>query len=145
MKMKLQFHHVGHVVKDIPAATETYVARFGYQIVTPVIHDPVQTSNVQFLQLPGDQSYLEFVAPDGPDSKLAGAVKRGGALNHLCYTTSRLEDAVTHLESQGMRLISELSPGIAFHQRRLCWLLSGMVPIELVERVSDHDACTPGT
>ncbi len=142
--MKLQFHHVGHVVKEISAATETYVARFGYRIATPVIHDPVQTAHVQFLQLAGDPSYLEFVAPDGPDSKLAGAVKRGGALNHLCYTTDHLEAAVTHLEQQGMRLISELSPGTAFHQRRLCWLLSGMVPVELVERRSDDDPCTPG-
>jgi methylmalonyl-CoA/ethylmalonyl-CoA epimerase len=142
----LQLHHVGYVTKNIDPVASMYVSRFGYRHTTPVIHDPVQTALVQFLQLPGDQAYLEFVAPDGPESKLIDAVKRRGALNHLCYTAGHLEAAVQHLEEDGMRLISELSPGVAFGGRRICWLLGeDMVPIELVERMSEDDLCTPGT
>ena len=145
MSPKLQLHHVGYFVKEIPPAAEAQVARFGYQVITPVIHDPIQTAHVQFLRLPGDQTYLEFVAPDGAQSKLHGAHKRPGVLNHLCYTAPTLEDTVAYLEEQGMRLISELSPAVAFHQRRICWLLGGdNVPIELVERGSDADLCFPG-
>jgi len=141
----LQLHHVGYAVKSMETIAETYVARFGYQLASPVIHDPSQTALVQFLQLPGDRTYLEFVAPNGPESKLANAVKRGGGLNHLCYTSGPLEETIAHLEDNGMRLISELLPGIAFAGRRICWLLGDdPLPIELVERISDGDLCLPG-
>ena len=140
----LQLHHIGYVVQHIESAVSDYVARFTYQIVTPVIHDPYQTALVQFLRLDGDRCYLEFVSPDGPQSKLSGALKRKSALNHLCYTCASLESAIEHLEEHGMRLISALDPGTAFNGRRICWLLGeDNVPIELVERTADDDLCVP--
>ena len=109
------------------------------------MHDPKQTAHVQFLRLTSDTVYLELVAPDGPASKLANAVKRGGGLNHLCYTCGPLEAAIEALEATGMKLISEPQPGVAFGGRRICWLLGQEpVPIELVERRDDSDECTPG-
>lgn len=145
-KQSLHLHHLGYAVQDIGPAARDYVARFNYHAATPVIHDPFQTALVQFFVLPGDQSYLEFVSPDSPESKLATAVKRRGALNHICYTSGALEAAIEHLEDQGMRLISTLEPGVAFAGRRICWLLGDdNVPIELVERIADDDLCIPGT
>jgi methylmalonyl-CoA/ethylmalonyl-CoA epimerase len=132
------------VVKVIDTIADTYVTRYGYEISTPVIHDPLQTAYVQFLKLSGDSSYMEFVAPDGPESKLTNAAKRGG-LNHLCYTAGPLEAAIAHLERSGMRLISDPKPGMAFAGRRICWLIGDEpLPIELVERASDDDLCVPG-
>ncbi len=72
-------------MKVIDPIAATYVGRYGYALATPVIHDPLQTAFVQFLRLAGDRTYLELAAPDGPESKLTTAAKRGG-LNHLCYT-----------------------------------------------------------
>jgi len=142
---KLNLHHVGYAVKAIGQIAETYVRRYGYELSTPIIHDPLQTALVQFLELAGDSSYLEFVAPDGPDSKLANAAKRGGGLNHLCYTSGPLEETIIHLEQTGLRLISDPAPGVAFAGRRICWLLGAEpVPIELVERRHEGDLCVPG-
>ena len=119
--------------------------RYGYERRTEAIHDPNQTALVQFLKLPGEATYLEFVAPDGPQSKLMGAVKRGGGLNHLCYSAGPLEEAIAHLEASGMKLISDPKPAVAFAGRRICWLLGpDQLPIELVERRHDDDACVPG-
>lgn len=141
----LTLHHVGYAVKLIDPISATYVARFGYQVETPVIHDPLQTAFVQFLKLPSDRAYLEFVAPDGPESKLTAAAKRGGGLNHLCYTCGPLESTIAQLEESGMKLISDPKPGIAFAGRRICWLLGeDPLPIELVERLSEDDLCLPG-
>jgi methylmalonyl-CoA/ethylmalonyl-CoA epimerase len=141
---ELNLHHVGYVVKTIDAISAIYVSRYGYELCTPVIHDPLQTAFVQFLRLAGDQTYLEFVAPDGPDSKLANAAKRGG-LNHLCFTSGPLEKAIAFLEENGMRLISEPKPGKAFAGRRICWLIGeDLLPIELVERTDDDHLCPPG-
>jgi methylmalonyl-CoA/ethylmalonyl-CoA epimerase len=140
----LHLHHVGYAVKLIDSIAATYASRYGYDISTPVIHDPLQTAFVQFLRLPGDRAYLEFVSPDGPESKLTNAAKRGG-LNHLCYTAGPLEAAIAQLEATGMRLISEPKAGVAFGGRRICWLLGeDPLPIELVERRNEDDLCMPG-
>ena len=141
----LNLHHVGYAVNSIEPVAASYVDRYGYELTTPMIHDPLQTAFVQFLRLRGDTAYLEFVAPDGPESKLANAVKRGGCLNHLCYIAGPLEAAIFQLEKNGMRLISEPKPGLAFAGRRICWLLGeDSLPIELVERRHDGDPCHPG-
>jgi methylmalonyl-CoA/ethylmalonyl-CoA epimerase len=142
---KLNLHHVGYVTKAIDQASEIYVRRYGYEILTPIMHDPLQTALVQFLKLAGDSSYLEFVAPDGPDSKLTNVAKRGGGLNHLCYTSGPLEETIAHLGKTKLRLISDPAPGVAFAGRRICWLLGAdPVPIELVERRHNEDLCVPG-
>ncbi len=141
----LRLHHVSHAVADLDAAVQRYVQRFGYRVATPAIHDPGQTAHVQFLRLALDIVYLELVAPDGPASKLTNAVKRGGGLNHLCYTCGLMEAAIKTLEASGMKLIAEPQPGVAFGGRRICWLLGQEpVPIELVERRDENDPCTPG-
>jgi methylmalonyl-CoA/ethylmalonyl-CoA epimerase len=141
----LSLHHIGYAVNSIDHIAANYVSRYGYELATPIIHDPLQTALVQFLRLRGDSAYLEIVAPDGPESKLANAVKRGGGLNHLCYIAGPLEGAIAHLEENGLRLISEPKPGLAFAGRRICWLLGeDRLPIELVERRDEHDLCQPG-
>lgn len=142
---RLRLHHVGHAVREIGPAARAYCERFGYEICSEVIHDPRQTAYVQFLRLPGDAVYLELVAPDGPGSKLTHAVRRGGGLNHLCYTAGPLEAAIAALEATGMKLISDPTPGVAFAGRRICWLLAEEpLPVELVERRDAGDACGPG-
>ena len=135
----------GTRLPEIAPMVEAYMQRYGYECATEVIHDPKQTALVQFLKLPGETSYLEFVAPDGPGSKLTATTKRGGGLHHLCYSAAWLEEAIEHLEANGMKLFSDPKPAVAFAGRRICWLLGAdQLPIELVERRNDEDACVPG-
>jgi methylmalonyl-CoA/ethylmalonyl-CoA epimerase len=141
----LALHHVGYAAKAIESAAEMYVKRFGYEARTPLIHDPLQTAWVQFLAFPGDRVYLELVSPDGPESRLTNAVRRGGGLNHLCYTAEHLEKAIACLMQSGMLLISPPQSAVAFAGRRVCWLLGeDPLPIELVERNEICDLCVPG-
>jgi methylmalonyl-CoA/ethylmalonyl-CoA epimerase len=141
----LSLHHVGYAVKAIAPAAEMYVGCLGYEVRTHVIHDPLQTALVQFLRLPGDAAYLELVAPDGPESKLARTVQRRGGLHHVCYACGPLEPAIDHLSKNGMLLFSDPKPATAFAGRRICWLMGGDSSlIELVERRDEADQCTPG-
>ena len=141
----LALHHVGYAVKAIVPAAEMYVRSLGYEIMTEIIHDPLQTALVQFLRLQGDAAYLELVAPDGPESKLSRTVQRRGGLHHLCYACGPLEPAVNHLSQNGMLLFSDPKPAVAFAGRRICWLMGedGLL-IELVERRDEADRCIPG-
>jgi methylmalonyl-CoA/ethylmalonyl-CoA epimerase len=141
----LALHHVGYAVKSIEPISGLYVKRFGYEVRTPVIHDPLQTALVQFLSLPKDLVYLELVSPDGPESRLTQAVRKGGGLHHLCYIADNLERATDLLVETGMMVISPPQPAVAFAGRRICWVLGeDPLPVELVERNGPDDSCLPG-
>lgn len=128
-------HHVGYVVAEIAPFAQIYVERYGYQLATGIIHDPVQTAFVQFLRLKGDSTYLEFVAPDSATSKLANAARKGSSLNHLCYVVDDIEQATDQLRERGMMILTLPVPAVAFAGRRVSWVMGrDRLPIELVER-----------
>ena len=131
----LALHHIGFVVADIERATEEYVDRFGYRVRTPTIHDPLQTAYIRFLSLPNADSFLELVSPDGPQSKLSGALTRGGGPNHLCYAVHDIEAACREMRTKAMLLMQPPVAAAAFPGRRIAWLIGAdRVPVELVER-----------
>jgi methylmalonyl-CoA/ethylmalonyl-CoA epimerase len=131
----LRLHHVGIAVKDIADATEDYRHRLGCELDGGVFHDPVQTAFIQFIKFPGDSVLIELVAPDGPESKLGNAVRKGGGINHLCYSTDDIESACRSLRDAGMVIIHDPTPATAFAGRRIAWLMGAdRVLTELVER-----------
>ncbi len=142
----LHLHHVGYAAKNIDSIRDLYVNRYGYEICTQVIHDPLQTALVQFLRLSrATNPTWNSSRRMRPESALASATQRGGGLNHLCFTCSQLEPAIEHLETMQMKLISEPKLAVAFGGRRICWLVGlDRVPIELVERRDETDLCIPG-
>ena len=138
--MKLRLHHVGMLVDHIENTGKVYSERFGYETKTEVIHDPTQTALVQFFALPQDEVYLEFVSPDGAQSKLSSALERGIRLHHLCYSTDCLEETCAELRRKGMTLIQRPVNAAAFPGRRIAWLMGrDRVLIELVEQGSEKD------
>jgi methylmalonyl-CoA/ethylmalonyl-CoA epimerase len=131
----LRLHHAGILVRDIETAAARYVRRAGCRLRTEKLHDAVQTAYVQFLALPGDPTMLELVAPDGPESRLAGAAAKGGGLHHLCYATCDIEATGRDWREGGFFLIREPVPAVAFGGRRVAWLMSPeQVLVELVEQ-----------
>ena len=128
------------LVADIPTVKRIYQDRFGYAAHGDIVHDRVQTAYVQFMKLPHDSTYLEFISPDGPDSKLGQAMDKGGGLHHLCYVTDALEDACRHLRTTGMSLIHRPVGAVAFQDRRIAWLMGrDRILIELVEQGPDKE------
>jgi methylmalonyl-CoA/ethylmalonyl-CoA epimerase len=133
-RARLSLHHIGYAVANIQAMAELYVGRFGYELCSEVIHDPIQTAYVQFLKLAGDRAYLELVTPDGPNSKITQAVRKGGGLNHLCYSVADIETATQELSSTGMLILTTPVPAVAFNGRHISWLCGeDLLLIELVE------------
>lgn len=131
----IALHHVGIVVADIAKATEDYVRRFGFVVESEAVHDPAQTAHVRFLRMPGDSTYVELVAPDGPDSKLSNALRKGGGPNHLCYATPDLDGTIAAMTAAGMRLVAKPISAVAFGGRRIAWLIGrDLALVELVEK-----------
>ena len=130
-----KLHHVGIVAKDIEAESRFYTETLGYTERTGIIHDPLATAHVQFLMLNDDDHYVELVAPDGPQSKLSRAAKKGLPLNHLCYSTLDIEGALQSVREAGSFVVQEPTPAVAFGMRRIAWFLTpDALLIELVER-----------
>ncbi len=133
--LDLSLHHVGILVADIAQAGAAYVRTLGYEVRSEIVHDRVQTAYVQFLKLPRDRAYLELVSPDGERSKLANALRKGGGLNHLCYSVPDIEAACRQLRAAGLFVLQAPVPAVAFGGRRIAWFMGGdRVPLELVER-----------
>jgi methylmalonyl-CoA/ethylmalonyl-CoA epimerase len=133
-------HHVGLVVADVATESAEYEKRFGYILRSGIIHDPVQTAFVQFLQLKDDPVLLELVAPDSPGSKLSNALAKGGGVNHVCYETPDIEAACAEMRSNGCGILHTPTPAVAFNGRRIAWLMAReRVIIELVERPAGTD------
>lgn len=136
--LDLRLHHVGIVVADIAAATTDYQRRFGYRPITEIIHDPVQTAYVQFIQLGDERCLIEFVSPDSPNSKLSAALQRGGGFNHFCFSTTDIERACPEFRKRGMLVLQAPVAATAFPGRRIAWLIGkDKIPIELVERLDE--------
>ena len=137
--MRLALHHIGILVKDINKSASEHVCRYDSTIMSPIIHDPVQTAYVQFLQVQDETNYIEFVSPDGKDSKLHNALQKGGGLNHLCYSVADIDLTSKELQDKGMFLLQKPVEAVAFHGRRIAWLMGrDGIPLELIERGRDE-------
>lgn len=133
-------HHVGVLVKDIDAAIESYTKYLGYEVRTGIFHDPIQKAKVRFLALPEEAAYLELIAPDGPESHLMTALRRGGGVHHICYAVSGIGTAIAQLQENGFLIVRSPQPAIAFNGRAIAWLMNrDHLLIELVEKGAEGE------
>lgn len=127
-------HHVGYLVSDIRSAAAHFRDVLGYAAESDVIEDPQQTSLVQFLRLPGGQSWLELISPNGPGGKLTAALAKGGGLHHLCYEVRDIDAACLKFRGKGCAMISPPVDARAFPGRRIAWFMDNRrFLFELVE------------
>lgn len=132
--MTFRLHHLGCLVADLETAARDFENRLGYRRESEIIHDPVQTAQVLFLRQPGVFSWLELVTPDGPTSKLANALRKGGGWHHSCHETDDLAAACAQLRGNGMFPLGDPAPAAAFPGRRIAWFMDahGLL-VELLE------------
>lgn len=134
-------HHIGMLTDDIEAAAARLRESFGYEAVSETIADPVQTALVRFLKLPSSKEYLELVCPDGENSKLSKALKKGVTLHHVCYQVRDIAAELGRLRSLGYLTLCEPVAAAAFPGRRIAWCMDASRNlVELLERGGDENA-----
>lgn len=130
----LALHHTGVLVRDVERAARYYVDSLGYRIESPAIDDPVQTARVVFLRLPQATHWLELVAPLGAESKLSGALAKGGGPHHFCYETGDIHATLRRLRASGWMVLCEPVAAVAFPGRCIAWVMDrNRLLVELVE------------
>lgn len=129
----INLDHVGIAVHDLDAALDGYRQQYA---VEPMYREVVQAQGVEEAMIAVGGSFVQLLAPLGPDTPVGRFLeKKGEGLHHLAFAVDNIDEALVHLQSEGARLIDEQArPGgrgakIAFvHPQSL-----GGTLIELVE------------
>lgn len=130
--------HIGIAVEDLDAAVKLYRDTLGM----PLVHrETVAEQGVEAVLLDVGESHVELLAPLSPDTAVGKFLaKRGSGLHHVAYRVPSVDDTLTELANQGMRLIDERSR-TGIRGSRVAFIhpsSTGGVLTELVEP-ADHD------
>ena len=136
-----RLHHLAVVVADIDRSAEVYCELLGVHPSTEVVHDPKQKVHIQFLSgsALGDLQ-LELLAPDGDDSPVALALKKGGGPNHLCFEVADINQALQNAREQGCRVICEPVEAAAMDNRQIAFVFTpDQQIVEFVAKATTED------
>ena len=137
-----RFHHVGVAVRSIDAAAETMGRQLGAGSRSEIVHDPVQGVRVCFLSL--GESRIELIEPAAEPSPIDGVLKRGMGLYHVCYEVDDLDAALARLRADGAALVAPPQPAAAFGGRRIAFVMSCGLLVELLESGAGGQTAEPG-
>lgn len=100
-----KINHIAVVVKSIEESKKFWEENLGIKL-DHIEVVPSQKSKVAFFPI-GD-SEVELVEPTDPESGLAKYLeKRGEGMHHLCLQVDNIDEKLTELKAQGVRLINE--------------------------------------
>ncbi len=131
-----RLHHIGFVVPSIGDGVGRFITGMGLRWDGRVFHDPVQTVRVTFLEHGAPEApMIELVEPASPQSRVAGFLKRGGGLHHLCYEVDALDARLESALAAGAVLLLPPAEAVAFSGRRIAWVCTPeRLLIEYLER-----------
>jgi methylmalonyl-CoA/ethylmalonyl-CoA epimerase len=133
---RLAFHHVGYVVQSIEATAPALAKSLDLDWDTHIYHDPLQQVRVSFFRPASrDDPMIELVEPIGDKSPVAGFLKRGGGLHHVCYEVICLEKQLDWVRGNHDLIVRAPQPAVAFGGRRIAWVYTRTkLLIEYLER-----------
>lgn len=136
MNRSTRLHHVGFVVASISNDVECFRDSMGADWNKEIFHDPLQKAKVTFLRTPSpSDALIELVEPAGEGSPVLHFLQKGGGLHHLCYEVDDLDAHLTTMRLKGAVVVRRALPAIAFHNRRIAWVLTGQkLLVEFLER-----------
>lgn len=127
------FHHIGYAVNKIDDTAQFYL-NAGWN-KTETILDPIQKTNIAFLQKDGFPT-IELVAPVDDKSPICNILKKNGTSTyHVCYSVENIDEAIIELRKQRYMPLFKPVNAVAIDNHRICYLMHPQVGlIELVEK-----------
>ena len=121
--MKVQkIHHVSVLVKDLEKAGKLYSDLFGIEFDGPYDQKDL---DVRFLSSSMGLNLASPLTPDGPTAK--SLERRGEGLSMLVLNVPDMNEAITDMESQGIRLVGRTDRPkervASFHPKDLCGVM----------------------
>jgi methylmalonyl-CoA/ethylmalonyl-CoA epimerase len=127
----LTFHHVGLACESL--AIEVAAHRtLGFREEGAPFEDSTQRIRGQFMVNAGFR--VELLEPLGPDSPLAGSLRRGVKMYHQAFLTSKIRESIDALVEDGALLLSAPCSAVAFDGREIAFLiLQTALVVELIQ------------
>lgn len=129
-----RFHHVGIIVRDLPAAAAAYrLLGFG-----PGHEEVVAAQGVRVVLLPTrDQGqYLELFTPLGEGRLTEFLAKRGDGMHHIAFAVDDIAAALGQLAANGVRLV-DTTPRAGAHGWSVAFLHPASANGVLIELVQE--------
>jgi methylmalonyl-CoA/ethylmalonyl-CoA epimerase len=109
-------HHVGYVVPRMAPALARWLDEGARLLVEPV-DDPIQRVTVALLAVDAEVP-VELVAPiDGSDSPITARLRRGGGLDHFCFTVPDVGEQIESELLAGALLVCPPVHAVAFSRQ----------------------------
>ena len=99
----LNLDHVAIAVRDLDLAVDQYASRYN---VAPLYREVVEAQGVEEAMIPVGGSFIQLLQPLGPETSVGVFLsKNGEGLHHLAYAVASIDSALSHLKTEGARLI----------------------------------------
>lgn len=109
----MNLHHVGYVVPDMERGIRQFTGE-GAVLEIEATDDPIQKVTCALLRL-SDGTAVELVAPlDPQDSPVASRLRRGGGLDHLCYSVDDVQAALDAEDDAGSMIVCDPVHAVTF-------------------------------
>jgi methylmalonyl-CoA/ethylmalonyl-CoA epimerase len=128
----LNLDHVAIAVKDLDETIASYASRYK---VEPLYREVVEEQGVEEAMIPVGGSFIQLLQPLSPETPVGRFLARSGeGLHHVAYAVTNIEAALSHLESEGARLIDE-TPRTGGRGARIAFVHPGDLGGTLIELV----------
>jgi len=125
-----RLNHVAIAVPNLKEASDFYKDTLGATVSEPQdLADHGVT--IVFVSLPNTK--IELMTPFGSESPITNFLNRhpNGGIHHLCYEVKNIDEAIKHLQTQGMRVLGK--PKIGAHGTLVIFLHPGDAYGTLIE------------
>ena len=101
----INLHHIGIAIADLDASLVEYQRQYE---VEATHREVIESQGVEEAMIPVGGSYVQLIQPLSPDTPVGRFLeKRGEGLHHMAYVVADLEQALAHLEAEGVDLIDK--------------------------------------
>jgi methylmalonyl-CoA/ethylmalonyl-CoA epimerase len=102
----LDIDHVGIAVEDLEASVESYRRTLG---VEPAHRERVEDQGVEEVLFAVGTSFIQLLGALGGDTPVGKFLAaRGPGVHHVAYRVDDVEEALSRLRNEGVRLIDEV-------------------------------------
>ena len=124
--------HIAIAVHDLEASLAEYERKYK---VTPVSVETVQDQGVREAMIAIGGSHIQLLEPLSPDSSVGRFLDRNGeGMHHIAFAVVDIDEALSHLASEGARLI-DTEPRIGGGGHRIAFVHPGDLTGTLIELV----------
>lgn len=103
--MLTKVEHIALAVSDLEAAIDLYTKVWGLNLEH---REVVEDQGVEEAMFPVGESYVQLLAPLGPDTTVGKFIeRRGEGLHHIAYQVEDIVAALRSLKESGAKLIDQ--------------------------------------